>query len=145
LLSNSTDLGSAHRIETDLEEVVAAVDEQMMRQVVFNLASNAFKAMADAGTLRVSLARSGGRIRIGFSDTGIGMTREQIDRVFVPFNSSFKRGTGLGLSIVYQIVSSHGGRIDVESVRGMGTTFNVEIPDAGRVEIGPDRNLGQAA
>ncbi len=145
LLSNSTDLESGHRIETDLEDVVAEVDEQMMRQVVFNLASNAFKAMPESGTLKVTLARAGERIRISFADTGIGMTREEIDRVFVPFNSSFKRGTGLGLPIVYQVVSSHSGRIDVDSTRGKGTTFTVEIPEAGRAGIVAHGDVEQAA
>lgn len=128
LLTNSTDLGPDHRIETRLEPVTAVVDEQMMRQVFFNLASNAFKAMPERGSLVVTLGSVGDRVQIAFEDSGFGMSPEQVESVFVPFNSSFKRGTGLGLSIVYQIVSSHDGRIDVESRRGSGTTFTIDIP-----------------
>jgi two-component system sensor histidine kinase PilS (NtrC family) len=133
LLENSTDLNAGHRIETDLEPATAVADQEMMRQVFFNLASNAFKAMPESGTLTVTLRAVGDRVRIGFKDTGFGMNSEEVERVFVPFNSSFRRGTGLGLSIVYQIVSNHDGRIDVESAPGDGTAFTIDIPRAGKV------------
>jgi len=128
LMRNSTDLEPTHRIETDLEPVTANVDEDMMRQVFYNLASNAFRAMPDSGTLRITLRGGDNTAQILFEDSGVGMTNQQIDRLFLPFTSSFPRGTGLGLSIVYQIVNSHHGSISVKSKVAKGTTFTLNLP-----------------
>jgi signal transduction histidine kinase len=99
----------------------------MMRQVFYNLASNAFKAMPDGGTLTISLEAQNGNARIRFEDTGIGLGDDEIKRLFVPFNSSFRTGTGLGLPIVYKIVAAHNGTIAVKSRKGAGTTFVIDI------------------
>jgi len=128
LMRNSTTLVDDQAIEADLDPATAEVDENMMRQVFYNLMTNALKAMPRGGTLRVTLRSTEEKVRISFRDTGIGMTREQMARLYVPFSSSFKTGTGLGLSIVYQIVGSHDGTIQVESKVGSGTTFTVELP-----------------
>jgi signal transduction histidine kinase len=71
-----------------------------------------------------------GRVRITFTDTGRGMSRAQVERLFEPFSSSTTGGTGLGLSIVYQIIRDHGGTINVRSREGHGTTITVELPGA---------------
>ena len=128
LMRNNPDLKAGHRIETDLDSVTATLDEGMMRQVFFNLASNAFKAMPESGILKIRLQNLGDRVEIRFEDSGIGMSPEEVDSVFLPFNSSFPAGTGLGLSIVYQIVNSHSGLIDVVSTPGVGTVFTINIP-----------------
>lgn len=128
LMRNSTTLLHNQVIEADLDPATAEVDENMMRQVFYNLMSNGLKAMPDGGTLRVTLRSTGAKVRIAFADTGIGMTERQIDQLYVPFSSSFKTGTGLGLSIVYQIVSRHDGTIQVESRVGAGTTFTLQLP-----------------
>ena len=118
LMENNPDLGPDHNIESDLEPVTASLDESMMRQLLFNLASNAFKAMPDRGTLRIVLRGKQDGVQLRFEDSGIGMSRSEVDRVFLPFNSRFRTGTGLGLSIVYQIVNSHNGSISVRSKPG---------------------------
>jgi signal transduction histidine kinase len=76
----------------------------------------------------VVLCRLGDRVEMRFEDTGIGMTVDEADRVFLPFNSSFGSGTGLGLSIVYQIVTRHRGVIDVASSPGSGSVFTINMP-----------------
>jgi two-component system sensor histidine kinase PilS (NtrC family) len=127
LMRNSPELKPLHKIETRLRAVKAEVDESMMRQVFYNLASNAFKAMPEGGTLVISLEARNGNARIRFEDTGIGLGEEDVKRLFVPFNSSFRNGTGLGLPIVYQIVNAHNGSIAVKSRKGMGTTFVIDL------------------
>jgi two-component system sensor histidine kinase PilS (NtrC family) len=127
LMRNSPELKPSHRIETWLTRVEAEVDESMMRQVFYNLASNAFKAMPDGGTLTISLDSRKGNARIRFEDTGVGFAEDELKRLFVPFNSSFRNGTGLGLPIVYQIVTAHNGTIAVRSRKGVGTSFVIEL------------------
>jgi two-component system sensor histidine kinase PilS (NtrC family) len=127
LMRNSPELKPAHQIVTKLTRVEAQVDESMIRQVFYNLASNAFRAMPGGGTLTVSLAPQNGNARIQFEDTGIGLTEEELKRLFVPFNSSFSNGTGLGLPIVYQIITAHNGTISVRSHKGSGTTFTIQL------------------
>jgi two-component system sensor histidine kinase PilS (NtrC family) len=128
LMRNSTTLEDNQEIKIDLDPATALVDENMMRQVFYNLLSNALKSMPDGGTVEVALRSTGDKVRISFRDSGMGMTDAEMDKLFVPFSSSFRTGTGLGLSIVYQIVSSHDGTIHVESRVGHGTTFTIELP-----------------
>jgi len=127
LMRNSPELKEEHRIETSLPPIKAEVDESMMRQVFYNLASNAFKAMPDGGTLKIMLEGRNGNARIRFEDSGVGLGEDELRRLFVPFNSSFKSGTGLGLPIVYQIVNAHNGVIAIRSEKGAGTTVTIDL------------------
>jgi two-component system sensor histidine kinase PilS (NtrC family) len=127
LMRNSRELKQEHRIETWLRPVTVDADESMMRQVFYNLASNAFKAMPDGGTLTVTLEGRSGKAQIRFEDTGVGLAEDELKRLFVPFNSSFRNGTGLGLPIVYQIVNAHNGAIAVRSQKGIGTTVIIDL------------------
>jgi two-component system sensor histidine kinase PilS (NtrC family) len=127
LIQNSPELKPTHHINTRLTRVTARVDESMMRQVFYNLASNAFKAMPDGGTLTISVEARNGNARIQFDDTGVGLTEEEMRNLFVPFHSSFRDGTGLGLPIVYQIVDAHKGTIAVVSRKGVGTSFIIDL------------------
>jgi len=131
LLRHSPEMLDGHRLEEDLpaDPVLALADAEGIRQVFWNLARNALKAMPDGGTLRAEMQRSAGRsVRITFADTGRGMTPAQVERLFEPFSSSTTGGTGLGLSIVYQIIRDHGGTINVRSREGHGTTITIELP-----------------
>ncbi len=102
-------------------------DPGQMRQVLWNLARNAIKAMTEGGTFTIAIQRSGdgALIQVDFTDTGIGMTEEQIERIFEPFSSFSVGGTGLGMSVVYHIISEHRGKLDIKSEVGQGTTITL--------------------
>jgi len=133
LLDNSRELTQRHRLETSFVEpsVICEIDANRIKQVFWNLATNALKAMPDGGTLSVAVARlPGEQIEIRFSDTGVGMDAELETRYFQPFHGSFSEGTGLGAAIVYRLVEEHGGRIQVNSREGEGTSVRVVLPGA---------------
>jgi signal transduction histidine kinase len=122
-------------------------DDEQIREVLVNLIGNAIDASGQMSPVRVSTelvendhrARSiadprqtrGQRARISITDFGSGMDAKTKGRLFEPFFTTKKRGTGLGLSIVRQIIDLHGGNIEVESEKGKGTTFRVELPLGG--------------
>src|SRR5882724_8455355 len=135
LLRHSPEVQASQTIAEDIpsESLFAEADAEQMRQVFWNLARNALQAMNQGGTLRAEVGNTGsnGRVRITFSDTGRGMSPEQVEHLFEPFSST-TGGTGLGLSIVYQIIRDHGGTINVRSREGRGTTITIELPGAAR-------------
>jgi two-component system sensor histidine kinase PilS (NtrC family) len=139
LLRHSPEILQTHEIIEELPSVplIADADEGQLKQVFWNLARNALQAMPAGGTLTAKLERnSGNRMRISFTDTGRGMTPDQVERLFEPFSST-TGGTGLGLSIVYQIIRDHGGTINVRSLEGQGTTIGIELPIANSQERNP--------
>jgi signal transduction histidine kinase len=101
-----------------------------MRQVVLNLIVNAIQATSRGDTLTVSTERVGGEVAVRVTDTGEGIPAENLSRIFEPFFTTrpIGQGTGLGLSISLGIVQEHGGRIEVESQVGEGSTFTVYLP-----------------
>jgi GAF domain-containing protein len=105
------------------------MDADRMAQVVYNIAANARDAMPHGGTFAVSTRQDGGRVEVRFSDTGLGVPEEMIDRIFEPFFTYGKReGAGLGLSIARRIVEEHGGEMWAESQVGQGATFVLSLP-----------------
>ena len=107
----------------------AAVDPDRMTQVFLNLFLNAMAAMDREGILSVGVARQDGRtLRVSVSDTGTGVRKEDLGRVFDPYFTTKSSGTGLGLAIVHRIVEAHGGEIRLESEPGKGTTFTILLP-----------------
>jgi two-component system sensor histidine kinase PilS (NtrC family) len=139
LLRNSPELRSDHMISESYPDtsVLYHGDPNQMRQIFWNLARNAIQAMPQGGELRVTLeARQLGDLIIAFSDTGQGMSREQRERLFEPFNSS-SGGTGLGMAIVYQLVRDHNGKILVESEAGQGTRIAIRLPASSLVVTAP--------
>jgi len=132
LMRHSPEINSNQSIVEELpaEPIFAEADEGQLKQVFWNLARNALQAMPQGGTLRATLeSNSNSRLRISFTDTGRGMSADQVDHLFEPFSST-TGGTGLGLSIVYQIIRDHGGTINVRSRVGQGTMITVELPMA---------------
>lgn len=118
-------------LAADLQETMT--DPHQLQQVFLNLIVNAEQAMIDAhgkGLLRLRTRSETGKILVFFSDDGPGIPRENLQRIFEPFFTTkpVGRGTGLGLSICQGIIVEHGGRIDVESTVGRGTTFVIELP-----------------
>lgn len=107
-------------------------DEDRLKQIYVNLISNAIQAMPDGGSLTITAATREGFLRIAFTDTGIGISPEEKERIFDPFHTSRAEGTGLGLSIVHRIVDAHNGYITAESEPGAGSTFTVGLPLARR-------------
>jgi two-component system sensor histidine kinase PilS (NtrC family) len=130
LLENSEERRPHHAVELapGPERVVARLDANRMKQVFWNLARNALKAMPGGGTLAVRVREAPGEVVVSFADTGIGMPDRDIASNFQPFHGSFPQGTGLGLSIVYRIVEEHGGRIRVKSRPGEGTEIALHLP-----------------
>ena len=106
---------------------LAIADGDRIKQVFWNFCENAVRAMRGGGTLTVTLDAPGEDWQIGFTDTGTGMTPQQIEKIFEPFQSNFEGGTGLGLAIVYQIVQAHEGKVWARSKSGQGTTFVLKL------------------
>ncbi|HUA37860.1 MAG TPA: ATP-binding protein [Candidatus Sulfopaludibacter sp.] len=106
----------------------APLDATQMQQVLVNLVKNAVQAMTRGGTLTLQTGEGADGVWASIADTGSGIPEEQINRIFEPFFTTKKRGTGLGLMIVQRIVRAHGGRIELESHPGRGTTFRVWLP-----------------
>ncbi len=106
------------------------IDRNKIQQVFSNLAINACEAMPGGGTLTVAsrMSRDGTHVEISFTDTGMGIARENIPRLFDPFFTTKSFGTGLGLSVSYGIIRGRGGTIRVRSEVGKGTVFTVRIP-----------------
>jgi two-component system sensor histidine kinase PilS (NtrC family) len=107
---------------------LAEGDGDKLKQVFWNLSSNAIRAMPNGGTLTVSLDQCEGKWRIRFHDTGSGISPQLIEKVFEPFQSGFEGGTGLGLAIVYRIIQAHDAQITVRSDAGKGTEFTLLFP-----------------
>lgn len=125
-----------NEVGADLPPVLGNRDR--MTEVFLNMTVNAFHAMSQGGVLKCSADRAPGKfLEVRISDTGVGIAPADLRRIFDPFFTTKApgRGTGLGLAISYAIVRDHGGRIDVRSSPGNGTTFFIQIP----IGIGEER------
>jgi len=108
-------------------EAWVLADGDKLKQVFWNLCENAVRAMKGGGTLTATVESLGDDWQVSFIDTGMGMTPQQIEKIFEPFQSNFEGGTGLGLAIVYQIVQAHEGKVWARSKPGQGTTFVLRL------------------
>jgi two-component system, NtrC family, sensor histidine kinase HydH len=125
------------RVRTDDQLPMVAGDPESLLQVFLNLGQNALQAMPDGGTLEILTTRRR-RSRLGygqfceirFRDTGIGIPRDRLKKLFIPFYTTKSKGTGLGLAISHRIINQHGGTIEVRSTIGQGSTFSVFLPAA---------------
>lgn len=135
------------------------IDAGQIAQVVENVVINAREAMASGGSIKISAEnisvyegqrhnlKPGDYVRVTIVDSGIGMSKEVIERIFDPFYSTKSAGRGLGLSTSYSIIKRHGGLIEIESVVGRGTSVGIYVPavraktDALRVVV-PSKHAG---
>lgn len=112
-------------LAADLE---MTVDPVQIGQVLLNLCNNAIQAMEEGGTLGIDTDRDDGHLIIKVTDTGCGIKTEDLAKLGTPFFTTKAEGTGLGLSVSYSIIRDYGGRIEVESEVGKGSTFKVHLP-----------------
>src|SRR5471032_3065060 len=104
------------------------IDATQMQQVLVNLVKNAAQAMTTGGSLTLQTGENADAVWVSVADTGGGIPQEQINRIFEPFYTTKKKGSGLGLMIVQRIVRAHGGKVELESHVGRGTTFRIWLP-----------------
>lgn len=120
------------KVEKRLFDGIVSCDPELIKHVMMNIIVNAIQAMPDGGILKIEMIRGGYEddkgITVDVSDTGIGIEREFLEKVFDPFFSTKERGTGLGLTIASKIMQSHGGFIKVRSEVGRGSTFSLYFP-----------------
>lgn len=110
-----------------VHQALVIADGDKLKQVFWNLCENAVRAMKSGGTLTTAIESLGEDWQVSFTDTGTGMTPQQIEKIFEPFQSNFEGGTGLGLAIVYQIVQAHEGKVWARSKPGQGTTLVLRL------------------
>jgi two-component system sensor histidine kinase HydH len=119
----------------DMDERLPKVmlDADRMKQVFMNVILNSMQAMPEGGRLaiRCRYHDEDGKVQVEISDTGIGMSREVLARVFEPFFSTRSGGTGLGLANVKKIMDQHGGSISIESAEGEGTNVIISMGQTG--------------
>jgi PAS domain S-box-containing protein len=149
------------RVETQLDPELPRIqgNEGKLQQVVLNLLLNARDAMHGSadGRIRIATQQTAGRVTVVVEDFGAGIEPEHLHRIFDPFfttkakpRTGQHKGTGLGLAVSYGIMQEHGGKMQVESVVGVGTTFRLEFPvtaaaGAGRSVAGPSAEVPAAA
>ncbi len=155
LLANRDDFSDAARLEMSALDVdlIVHVDEEMMRQVLLNLALNGFEAMGGEGLLTVSVVvlrePDPAEVVIRIRDEGAGVPADEVHKIFEPFYTTKKNGTGLGLPLANRIVTNHEGQLLVRNPDGGGAEFCVHLPLVGVMEQGKlvrgTRGLGQPA
>ncbi|HEY1551851.1 MAG TPA: ATP-binding protein, partial [Kofleriaceae bacterium] len=124
--------GRLSRVDTELaledHPVMVTVNATRIEQILVNLVINAVQAMPNGGKLLITARSLDSRVEIQINDTGDGIAADVVTHIFEPFFTTRADGTGLGLPVVKEIVESYGGTIDVDSTRGIGTTFRFDLP-----------------
>jgi signal transduction histidine kinase len=126
-------------LSPDIPEITA--DPGQLNQLLVNLVVNSLQSMTGTGKITVQTQFSEHNVYLIVEDTGTGMSKEVLDKIFVPFftTKDVGHGTGLGLPVVYGIVTAHGGTIDVKSKPGCGTRFEIQLPATG--QINTEKNI----
>ncbi|MBU1864197.1 MAG: GHKL domain-containing protein [Candidatus Omnitrophica bacterium] len=129
LLNNTQSLRNV-TVQTsyDITEGVFEADRNRIKQVFWNIIRNALEAMLQGGCLSIRAYEDRERVYIEFRDSGAGMTKREIKRLFVPLQSTKRGGTGIGLAIAHKIIEKHHGDIIIHSNKNKGSTFLVSIP-----------------
>ena len=140
LLRHDTEFSERHHLDVDVpsDPVWVEAGENQMRQVVWNLATNALRATPGGGSLRFTVGEvSDESVELSVSDDGVGIPADEVDRVFQPFQGRFGTGTGLGLAIVHRVVTDVGGDVRIRSEEGVGTTIAMRLPVRGATHVAP--------
>lgn len=123
-----TRLGIRVELTTGAAAPVVSGDKDQLTQVFFNLLKNAMEAMPKGGLIRLTTEEDDDFVCISISDTGVGMERDAVSRIFDPFYTTKEGGHGLGMMIVLRILRAHGGQAAVDSQPGVGTTVALRFP-----------------
>jgi two-component system, NtrC family, sensor histidine kinase PilS len=144
LIERNTALGPKVTVERSYPQRRAFVraDRDAIKQVFWNLCNNALRAMPQGGTLTVGVQPGADFVRVSVRDTGVGIDPAEATRIFEPFQSNFTGGTGLGLAVVFRILHAHGGLVRVNSAKGQGAEFIVDLVTA---NAGQDRARARGA
>jgi signal transduction histidine kinase len=104
------------------------LDPELVKTCIFNVVLNAFQAMPEGGKLTLRTQTSDNRVSIIFEDTGIGISKETLSKVFNPFFSTKNSGLGLGLALTKRVIEEHKGKVDFQSREGKGSTVTISFP-----------------
>lgn len=122
-------------LKSTLNDTMAFIDNDQWMQVLTNIEKNAIEAMPNGGKLTLELNQANGDVEFCIGDTGVGISQENMDKIFTPFFTTkpIGKGTGLGLPLIYGIVKMHNGQISVDSNAGedagpTGTIFRIRLP-----------------
>ena len=122
-----SDISLIEKYSNSLPDITGAHDA--IKQVFLNIMLNAIQAMdGRGGDLTVETSASDGSVQVIIRDTGIGITGENLKKIYDPFFTTKKEGTGMGLALTYNIINDHSGKIDIDSTPGSGTTVKVKFP-----------------
>lgn len=113
--------------DLDKPQTVMA-DSAQLHSIFLNLISNGIQAMPDGGSLKVKTSRNNRFVEVKISDTGVGISRENLEKIFEPLFTTKSKGIGLGLSVAKRFVENHGGTIEIESNPNVGSTFIIKLP-----------------
>jgi signal transduction histidine kinase len=104
------------------------MDAELMKSCLFNVVTNAFQAMPDGGTLTINADVRDGWFVLSLSDTGVGVSEENLARIFEPFFTTKSQGLGLGLAMTKRVIEEHGGKIEFVSTEGRGSEATISLP-----------------
>ena len=124
--------GKLARIDVELalqdQPLIVTVNKTRIEQILVNLIVDATEAMPKGGKLMIAARELDGRVVVEIGDTGTGIAADVLPRIFDAFFTTRVEGTGLGLPVVKEIVESYGGKLEVDSTLGIGTTFRFDLP-----------------
>jgi signal transduction histidine kinase len=120
--------GIACVLELDEQLPLSDFDERFMKQALLNLIKNAIAAMPDGGRLTIRTEATDAEIQIAISDTGVGISEENLSKIFEPYFTTKEAGSGLGLTLVFKIIREHKGEVAVKSREGEGACFIITLP-----------------
>jgi len=120
---------------------VVTADPNYLKQVLLNLVLNGIEAMPNGGTMTLEATASRGKRILSVSDTGMGISKESLERIFEPYFTTKAKGSGLGLAIARRIVEEHGGTISVNSEPQKGSRFEIVLPQDLKRPSKPEKPL----